>query len=408
MRNEAASSATFPASLGHATVPAVRARVLRTTADVELLREPWRRLQAKRLATDIDYFLTIAREHPEVVRPHVLVLERDGEPATIVPAHLHEQRLLHSVAGIDVYRPRVRAVNVVGGVLGDARREFLAIALAGLRRTLADDEADVVLLRYLDTGSPLYAVANEVVPSLLRQHFVRPAAHWEMQLEESLDATLRSRSPKVRENARRINRRIHAEFGSTVTVRVFREPDDLETLVRDVDAVASLSYQRPGRPLFGHDGLERALARLGLERGWYRGYVLELDKVPVAFWTGYVYGGVFGLRGATGFDPRFGRYSPGTFLMMRLISDLCDEGVRLFDLGRGDLEYKRWLASGSRSEVDVRVHAARPAEVAVALAGSVVNGTHAIARAVGSVADRNGRRRRQLHRRSAAHRLAGP
>ncbi len=299
-------------------------------------------------------------------------------------------------------------MNVVGGVLGDARREFLTLALAALRRTLADDEADVLLLRYLDPASPLYTVANQDVPPLLRQHFIRPAAHWEMQLEDSLDATLRSRSPKVRENARRINRRIHAEFGSTVTVRVFREPDDLETLVRDVDAVASLSYQRPGRPLFGHDGLERALARLGLERGWYRGYVLELDKVPVAFWTGYVYGGVFGLRGATGFDPRFSRYSPGTFLMMRLISDLCDEGVGLFDLGRGDLEYKRWLASGYRSEVDVRVHAPRPAEVAVALAASMVNGTHGLLRTVGSVADQDGRLRRRLHRRSAAQRLGGP
>jgi CelD/BcsL family acetyltransferase involved in cellulose biosynthesis len=398
----AAASAERPSS--RAT-----ARVLRTTAEVEAMRASWCELQGQTLATDIDYFLTMARAHPEIVRPHVLVLERDGRPTTIMPAHLHAQRLSHFVAGIDAYRPSVRAVNVVyGGLLGDASPESLRIAVAALRRTLDAGEADVLLLRYLDPASALYRVVEACVPPLLRQHFGRRAAHWEMELDQSLEATLRTRSPKVRENVRRVARRIETDLGSSIAVRVHREPDDLETLVRDVDAVASLSYQRPGRPLFGHDGLERALAELGLSRGWFRGYVLYVDRAPVAFWTGYLYGGVFGQRGATGFDPRYARYSPGAFLMMRMISDLCDEGVGVFDLGRGDLEYKRWLGGRSRIEVDVRVHAARPAEIGVALLGSVANGAHALARSASSVADPNGRVRRWLHRRSAPQRLAGP
>jgi hypothetical protein len=229
-----------------------------------------------------------------------------------------------------------------------------------------------------------------------------------MQLEETFEMTMRARSPKVRENARRIARRVAADFPSSADVRVFRDLRDLETLSRHVDTVASRSYQHLGRGLYGRDGLELALTRLGLERGWFRGYVLYLGGTPVAFWTGYVYGGVFGWRGATGYDQSFARYSPGSYLMMRLLDDLCREGVRVFDLGRGDLDYKRWLASGCRKEIDVRVHAARPAEVAVGLVGSAVNGTHAVARAVGTVADRGGRLRRRLHRRSLPHRLAGP
>jgi CelD/BcsL family acetyltransferase involved in cellulose biosynthesis len=387
----------------------VDARVLRTVEEVEALREPWVALQGASLATDIDFFLTVARAHPEVVRPHVLVLEREGEPVTILPAHLHDQRLPSSVGGVDVYRPRVRAINVAyRGLLGDEDPPLLRRAVDELRKAVDAGEADVALLRYLDPSSALYKIAQARTPSLLRQHFLRPAGRWMMDLDETLDATLRSRSQKTRENMRRVVRRIETELGTAASVRKLCEPGDIQLLGPDVDAVASLSYQRPGRPLFGDDGLELALAEYGLERGWFRGYVLYFGGRPVAFWTGYVYGNVFGWRGATGYDPRTARYSPGTYLMMRLIEDLCEEGVGGFDLGRGDLDYKRYVGSRRWSEVDVRLHTSSPGGVGLCLTASAVNGVHAAGRAASDRFHRGGDLRRWLQRRAAPQRLAGP
>jgi CelD/BcsL family acetyltransferase involved in cellulose biosynthesis len=409
MDEEARPRAAVGVAVGRPLTRDVGARVLRSVEEVEAVRRPWSVMQGGSLATDIDFFLAVARAHPETVRPHVLVLERDGEPITIVPAHLQDQRLVSRVAGVDVYRPNVRAINVAyRAPLGDSDPSLLARTVAELRNAVDAGEADVALLRYLDPSSPLCQIAHARTPSLLRQHFVRPALRWILDLDETLDATLRSKSQKVRENMRRVIRRVDTELGTRVRVRVLREPGDIELMGPDVDAVASLSYQRPGRPLFGGDGLEIALAELGLARGWFRGYVLYVDDQPVAFWTGFVYGGVFGWRGATGYDPRVARYSPGTYLMMRLIENLCEEGVRGFDLGRGDLDYKRYVGSRYWPEVDVRLHAARPGGVATCLAGSAVNGVHALGRAGANRFRGADDLERWVQRRSAPQRLAGP
>ncbi|WP_458248803.1 GNAT family N-acetyltransferase [Streptomyces sp. MAI_2237] len=45
----------------------------------------------------------------------------------------------------------------------------------------------------------------------------------------------------------------------------------------------------------------------------------------------------------TAYDPAFGRYSPGLVMHMRMIEAAGRHGVRLVDLGRGDMEYKNWL-----------------------------------------------------------------
>src|SRR5690606_38896486 len=118
----------------------------------------------------------------------------------------------------------------------------------------------------------------------------------------------------------------------------------------------SRSYQLHGRSVFRGSQLERELARLGLERDWYRAYVLSLGGRPAAFWTGYRYGGAFGWRGATGYDPAFGTYSPGTYVLVRLIETLSDDpAITLFDLGGGDVDYKPRFADRRWEEVDVRL-----------------------------------------------------
>ena len=84
--------------------------------------------------------------------------------------------------------------------------------------------------------------------------------------------------------------------------------------------------------------------------------MLYLDGTPAAFWTGYAYGGMFGWRGATGYDPMFREHSPGTFVLLRLIASLAeDPTITTFDLGGGDVDYKRRFADTRWEEVDVRL-----------------------------------------------------
>jgi CelD/BcsL family acetyltransferase involved in cellulose biosynthesis len=62
--------------------------------------------------------------------------------------------------------------------------------------------------------------------------------------------------------------------------------------------------------------------------------------------------------GVPGYDPALAQLRVGTFVLMKLIEDLCaDETVGTVDYGFGDAEYKRRFGTRSWQEEDVFVYA---------------------------------------------------
>jgi CelD/BcsL family acetyltransferase involved in cellulose biosynthesis len=380
--------------------------IARSIEDVEALRPTWLALQEGELTSDIDYFLTLARFHPEIRRPHVLVLERDGEPVTLLAAHLHEGWLVHRIGPWAAYKPTLRSVNVVyRGILGERSPETIASLLRSLQGTLDDREADTVLLRYLEPGCDVHLAAVSSEHFRRREHFLPRRPHWSMTIDGSLEETLSRRSAKTRENVRRVCRRIEREFGDRLRLDVLRDATDAPRIFADVDRVAATAYQHESGTFFQHSELERQLVLLGLGRGWYRAHVLSVDERPIAFWTGFSYGGTFGWRGATGYDPAFGRFSPGTYVLVQLLDDLSrDPGVRLFDIGGGDVEYKRYFGDRRWEEIDVRVLGPGARNLAVSAIGSSVQALHQGLRHVGAAGGQQGSasrlQRKRLKRRA--------
>jgi CelD/BcsL family acetyltransferase involved in cellulose biosynthesis len=143
-----------------------------------------------------------------------------------------------------------------------------------------------------------------------------------------------------------------------------------------------------------------------MRKGWYRAYLLYVDRTPIAFWTGYSYGGAFGWRGVTGYDPEYRSHSVGTYLLTQVFDDLSrDPEVRLFSLGPGDFPYKRFFGDQRWEEVDVRILASTPRGLWVNTVGSGVQGLQALltgARRIPHVGDwldaQRERRRRKEHR----------
>ena len=79
----------------------------------------------------------------------------------------------------------------------------------------------------------------------------------------------------------------------------------------------------------------------------------------MAFWYGSGYRGVF--TTAHGLDPAYTNLRVGTYVLMKLVEDLCaDPTVDVLDFGFGDADYKRRFGQESWAETDVFVFAARP------------------------------------------------
>lgn len=96
--------------------------------------------------------------------------------------------------------------------------------------------------------------------------------------------------------------------------------------------------------------------------------MLYVDGAPSAFWLGHAYHGTF-FTGPTGYDPKLAQLRIGTYVLMKMIDDLCgDEAVEHIDYGFGEAEYKQHFGSESWLEEDVLLFAPTVRGVRVNLA----------------------------------------
>lgn len=157
---------------------------------------------------------------------------------------------------------------------------------------------------------------------------------------EGWDAFLRSRSANFREQVRRRERRLRGRYAVEL-----RLADDGDRLERDLDVLFELHRRRwgPGSA-FAPEPFHREFARLALDRGWLRLWLLELDGAPAAAWYGFRLGGVESYYQA-GRDPRLDGDAVGFVLLSHTIRAALDDGVGEYRFLRGGERYKSRFAN---------------------------------------------------------------
>jgi CelD/BcsL family acetyltransferase involved in cellulose biosynthesis len=337
-----------------------RVTVARSLEELDALRSGWEQLQGDSVSTEPDYFTEIVRNDPAVLRPHVVLLEQSSEPVAMAVARLERVPLPCRIGYATVWAPVVRSLSVAyEGLLGKVDGDAGELLLATLRSALSADEADVVVFRRLRTTSPLNLLARDYVPFPLRSHMVRPEPCWALDLPATYEEFWLSLSTRFRKGLRLDQNRLRRDFGDALTLRQFRRPEELGDFMHQVEAIAARTYQRALGKGLRDDRATRARARLSMERGWFRGFLLVLEGKPVAFEHGDVYRGRYQL-GVPGYDPDYRWYGVGMVLQLRMIEELCaDPTVSLLDMGFGDADYKRRLGNRSWQEAEVVVYAAR-------------------------------------------------
>jgi hypothetical protein len=332
-------------------------RTARSWAELEDLRDAWDVLQGTHATTDPELFRVLLDADERVLRPHAVLLERDGAPRALVLARVERLALDARLGYRTVYRPRLRAVTVVyGGVLGDVDEADAALLLGELRGELGG-EADLLRFRGLEVGTPLHVAASASGPRALRERSVAPRGHWELDVPDSYDAFLQSLSKSTRDGAKRYSRKLEQQYGERLELRTYRDASESERIFRDIGAVAARTYQHGLGVAFAQTEAQRQLTLELMNRGLFRAYVLHLDGEPVAFWHGHAYRGVFS-TGVPGFDRAHAELRVGNYVLLKLIADLCaDPAVRTLDYGFGDAEYKRRFGTRRREEQDVHLYA---------------------------------------------------
>lgn len=317
---------------------------------MERLRPIWEASQSHPNA-DMDYFRTVIDSRPDVIRPHVVCLHRNGHAEALAVGRIEDIRLECRFGYKVVYRAPVRALSVVyGGMMGQLSEDNCHGLVQELIRSLERREADVLYWSNLRTDSAIFDKAIRLPGPLCRDYFVNPNLHWRIDLPPDVETYYKNVKYKVRKNLRRTVKLLSERSGMPVGIRCFRGVRDLGPFMEQAEAIARKTYQRGIGAGFSDDAENRRLLTLAAERGWLRSYILYVGDRPISFDTAIQYGDTLYLQNG-GYDPEFRHFDPGTNLFLRYLGELCeDPSVRYVDFGYGDAEYKQDLCNESWKE----------------------------------------------------------
>jgi CelD/BcsL family acetyltransferase involved in cellulose biosynthesis len=174
---------------------------------------------------------------------------------------------------------------------------------------------------------------------------------------------LRRTSPRHTKTTLAKERRLRSDAGEVRFVLDERDRRVLGTLMR----WKSAQYRRTGRmDRFARPWIVDLVDDLFAVRAEHLTGMLSVlyaDDRPVAAHFGprshTVLAGWF-----TAYDPAFSRYSPGLIMHPRMVEAAGRHGVRLVDLGRGDMEYKNWLKTRELRVGEGLAYRASPVAVA--------------------------------------------
>jgi Acetyltransferase (GNAT) domain len=338
----------------------IEVRVARSIPEVEALRVPWVRWLGHR-DSDIDFYLMILQAYPEIVRPHVIALYRDGKPDAILVGRLDKRQLTFDVGYFHGVRPWARCLTFVYDALhGNASPENTQILLQEVM-TCLKDEADVAVLEFVPLRSPLYNQALSLPNFLSRDTLPPTQEHDIFVVPDSVDDVYRHMSSVRRRTVRAVNRKIESRAAGEPKIVCYQHESELDRLFHDVEEIARKTYQRGLGAGFADRPDVRMRLAFGARKGWLRAHVLYLDGRPAAFWIIMLYGET-AVGEYTGYDREFGKFSPGMFLLMHIIEGYCNrahgEIVKEMDFGYGHADYKAALCG--KSWLEARVYLFSP------------------------------------------------
>ncbi|MGA7383769.1 MAG: GNAT family N-acetyltransferase [Methylocella sp.] len=318
--------------------------VLRDVSDIERLRGFWLACNPSRDA-DPDLFRFLIETRPRGDTPCILILRAGGELKALLVGRLIRARLPIKIAYFRIPSPELRMLVISsGGWLGEIDETRAALFVASLRHLLANGEADAAVLHYSELTSPLARQALAQPAFACRDHLIIRERYRVLDLPVGDKSFLASLSKKKRYSQRERDRKLANDFAK-VRIDAFSSPEDINRLMHYAETIAQKSWQRGIGGAFAASNDKRARYEFLARMGWLRSFVLCLDDRPSAFWIGTLRHGVF-ISDYMAFDPVFGEYWPGMYLILRVIEILAKDGTgpaRQIVFGLGDEAYKQRL-----------------------------------------------------------------
>ena len=347
-----------PAISGNRGDSQVRLRILKAVGEFEEIRDNWL-AWSDGLGADLDFFLIQLRHRSAAVRPHVIVVYRNGNPDCMLLGWLDQGTESFKLGPFALFRSEARILRFVyGGFIGNQSRANSEVLMCEIMRSLREREAQAVEFSPLRVDSPLCDLAKRWPGIFCRDHFTPAQTHRYVSLPASFDNFFRGLSRKSRRDVQRHARMLERDFPGRARLQSVRSECDVEEFARKADEISQKTYLRAIGAGFINNLETREMLRAAAQKAALRACLLYIGDRPVAFAGGIIVNRTLYAM-FTGYDPGFKQYSLGIQTMIALIKDLFEPGecpLRV-DAGHGDHPYKRALFQSSWEERPVWIFA---------------------------------------------------
>ena len=330
--------------------------VARNVVEVEQLAPLWERVAWGGEQAELPYYTETLRRR-DGAEPLAILVAREGVPVAAGASRVERRTLDARLGYLRLAAPRARVAQFVPGGVVAADADARDALVAALRSTLADGTVDALAFPALPVQSDLYRALARLGGPLERQRFVPSWSRRRLLLPPDFESFLASRSRKIRAGIRYDAKKLESALGDALRVEVHRDASEHARIVRDLDTVATATYQRALGAGFAATEERVELLGVALRHGWARAYLLYRGELPIAYWLCPVHGDTVTLA-QTGYLPDWAGIRPGIYLLMRVIEDACaDPALRYLDFGPGRSSYKRHFSSEAYEERNVLVFA---------------------------------------------------
>lgn len=329
-------------------------RIFRTLDELESIHPLWVNWKTHR-DSDISFCSEFVWQRAEFIRPHVIVIYKDGHPDAVLVGRVDTSKIELKIGFLKLATISLKTLSFAyGGVLGNASPQNCATFIRSIVDSLRAGEGRCAFLHCVAVDSSLYESARALPVFGCRDQIIRPEAHSTMKLAETSDKAFEGLSSGLRADLRRKSRKLLKDFPEQVVIRSIRSASELNEALDSIEEIAKKSYQRNLGVGFCNTPEMRKRLLFLANRGWLRVYLMTLKDVPCAFWIGTLYNGSF-CSDYLSFDPQFGEYSPGMYLLTKMIEEFCKEGVEEIDFGPGNSRYKERFANSQVMESSIYI-----------------------------------------------------
>jgi len=308
---------------------------------------------------DIEYIKFQIKEGLLEGKPLICVLYEKDSPIIISTGFVQKVEFSPSISYLKLrlinFKKNCYYIYQYGLLGGYNNLNHSKIFIKKLLDNLKKSDIDYVFFNLLRKNTAVSSTVLNIKNPLIKDFTPDYEKHFLLKVPESLESFLSTKNKQSRHNLKKLIKRLEKEYDGKYQVRIFTDEEEVEQCFEDMENIAQKSYLRALNVGFTLTENQLYKNKWLANKGYFRSYILYLNKIPVAFIQGTIYKRHF-LGENMAFNMDYEKWRLGRYLQLKLIEDISQTKCADFiDFGYGPDSYKQSFSSQEYDDIRVKM-----------------------------------------------------